>query len=235
MHIKKLSHCCLVIDLKVSEKASVGVTGHSRRILLDPGFYSVEAHSKVNKIDVVLITHEHFDHFHIESLKKLLESHPDVSVICDIGVGAILAKEGIKHVVMEHGDSIDVKGIHIEAYGKDHAILHSSLPLMSNIGYFIYGDSSNKSDLDRSDLKFFFPGDAFTDPGKEIDILALPVAGPWMKISEAIDYALKVKPKKAFPVHDALRGSTQHLLPERILGASGIEFIKLEEGGTFNL
>jgi L-ascorbate metabolism protein UlaG (beta-lactamase superfamily) len=212
MQIHKLAHCCLVIDLKASD-------GHFRRILLDPGFYSVEKHSKVNKIDIVLITHEHADHFHIESLKELLKNHPDVEIITDKGVGATLAKEGITHHVMERDNVIDTKGIHIEAYGKDHAILHSSLPLMSNIGFLIQNS-------------FFFPGDAFTLIDKEIDILALPVAGPWMKISEAIDYAIQLKPKKAFPVHDAVRIPTAHLLPERILGANGIEFIKLEEGAT---
>jgi len=215
MKIHKLAHCCLVIDLKSKE-------GHSRRILLDPGFYSVERHIKVNKIDIVLITHDHADHLHIESLKELLKSHPDVEIITNDTVGAILAKEGIEHHVMEHGNVIDTKGVHIEAYGKNHAILHSSMPLMSNVGFLIEESVGRK---------FFFPGDAFTLIDKEVDILALPVAGPWMKISEAIDYALQMKPKKAFPVHDAVRIPTAHILPERILGANGIEFIKLEEGG----
>ena len=218
MKIHKLAHCCLVIDLKTKE-------GHSRRILLDPGFYSVEKHIKVNKIDIVLITHDHADHLHIESLKELLKSHPDVEIITNDTVGAILAKEGIEHRVMEHGNVIDTKGVHIEAYGKNHAILHSSMPLMSNVGFLIEGSVGRK---------FFFPGDAFTLIDKEVDILALPVAGPWMKISEAVDYALQMKPKKAFPVHDAVRIPTNHIVPERILGANGIEFIKLEEGGEID-
>jgi len=211
MKIHKISHCCLVIDLKSTE-------GKERRVLLDPGFYSLEKHSKVHKIDIVLITHEHADHFHIDSLKELVREQPDVTVITNDAVGAILAKEGIAHHIMEHGNAIDIKGIHIEGYGRDHALLHKSIPAFSNVGFFIQN-------------QFFFPGDAFTNPDKEIGILALPVAGPWMKISEAIDYALTLKPKKAFPVHDGVRIPTQHLLPEKILGQNGIEFIKLEEGG----
>ncbi len=218
MKIHKLVHCCLVIDLKSND-------GYLRRILLDPGFYSLEKHSKVHKIDIVLITHEHTDHFHIESLKELIKNHPEVSVITNDAVGAILAKEGIEHRVMEHGNTVDVKGVHIEAYGKEHAVLHNTIPVFSNVGYLITESHSDKP------AHFFFPGDAFTDPLKEIDVLALPVAGPWMKISEAIDYALQLKPKKAFPVHDAIRTPPQHFLPEKILGINGIEFIKLEEGG----
>ena len=213
MHIKKLAHCCLVIDLKNSE-------GKPIRILVDPGSYSIEEHDKIQHADVVLITHEHADHFHIESLKALVKRSPDVSIITDVGVGAILAKEGVEHHVMEHGNAIDLKDIHIEAYGKDHAILHKSLPLMSNIGFFV-------------ENKLFFPGDAFTDPAKEVDVLALPVAGPWMKISEAVDFAIKLKPRIAFPVHDGERSISAHRIPEMILPKNGIEFIKLQEGGSF--
>jgi L-ascorbate metabolism protein UlaG (beta-lactamase superfamily) len=215
MHIKKLKHCCLVIDLK-------NVDGKSRRILIDPGFYSLEEHDKIKHADIVLITHEHADHFHIESLKALVKRAPDVSVITNDSVGAILAKEGIEHHVMEHGNVVDIKGVHVEAYGKDHALMHKSITPVSNVGYFI-------------ENKFFFPGDAFTDPKKPIDVLALPVAGPWMKLSEAIDYTLELKPRMAFPVHDGLRIPTQHLLPEKILGQNGIEFIKLEEGQSLDV
>jgi L-ascorbate metabolism protein UlaG (beta-lactamase superfamily) len=215
MHIHKLKHCCLVIDLKAKD-------GKSKRILMDPGIYSIEEHDKLKHVDIVLITHEHADHFHIESLKALIKRAPDASIVTDVGVGAILAKEGVEHRVMEHGNSIDLKGIHIEAFGKVHAILHGSLPLMSNIGFFI-------------ENKLFFPGDAFTDPKKPIDVLALPVAGPWMKISEAVNYALEVKPRLAFPVHDAIRFASAHRIPDMILNKNGIEFIKLEEGGELDI
>ena len=133
MRIQKLSHCCLVIDV------------NNKRILLDPGFYSIEEHDKLSNIDVVLITHEHADHFHIESLKALIKRCPDVTVITNDAVGAILAKEGIEHRIMMHGNSVDVKGVHIDAYGRDHAVIHSSIPLFSKVGFFIND-------------QFFFPG-----------------------------------------------------------------------------
>jgi len=210
MHIKKLKHCCMVID--------VGKT----RIITDPGFYSIEEHDKVKHTDIVLITHEHTDHFHIESVKAMLKRIPNLSIIANDAVGEILAKEGVKHHIMKHGDVIDMKGVHIEAYGEKHAIMHSSIPPVSNIGFFL-------------ENKLFFPGDALTDPHRSVDVLALPVAGPWLKLSESIDYALKLRPRLAFPVHDGLRGATQHLLPEKVLGENGIEFIKLEEGGELEV
>jgi L-ascorbate metabolism protein UlaG (beta-lactamase superfamily) len=210
MKIKKLSHCCLVIDV------------NDRRVILDPGEFSLEEHSKVKDPDVILITHEHYDHFHLPSLKELVRTNPDIVVITNDVVGELISKEGIKHSVMRHGNSIDVKGIHIEAYGEKHALVYPSIPPISNVGYFI-------------ENKFFFPGDAFTNPDKKVEVLALPVAGPWMKLSEAIDYGLLLKPRIAFPVHDAVRIPAQHSLPEKLLGAQGIQFIKLAEGGEVTI
>jgi len=189
------------------------------RIMTDPGMYSLEQHDKVSNLNMILITHEHADHFHVESLKAAVKRMPDITVITNDSVGEILVKEGIRHRVMIHGDVIDHAGIHIEAYGKKHALIHKSLPQSSNVGFMIGTEPS-----------LFFPGDALTDPKKKLDALALPVAGPWLKISESIDYALKLQPKMAFPVHDAVRSAFHHILVEKILTANGVDFTKLEEG-----
>lgn len=211
MHIRKLRHCCMVI--------TVGKT----IIVTDPGIYSLEQHDKISHADIVLITHEHADHFHIESLEALLKRSPQTSVIANDAVGAILGGEGIEHHIMEHGDVIDHKGIHIEAYGKKHAVIHQSLPVVSNVGFLL-------------ENKLFYPGDALTDPGKPVDVLALPTVGPWLKVSESIDYGLKLKPRVAFPVHDAIApvGFMHHVF-EKALSENGIEFVKLEEGGELDI
>ena len=67
-----------------------------------------------------------------------------------------------------------------------------------------------------------------------LKILALPVAGPWMKISEAIDYAKLLKSKVCFPVHDASLKSTSfiHSIPQKFLPPFGIEFVEILEGST---
>ena len=59
MKITKFGHCCLLIETK------------GKRVLTDPGSYTVEAHSKITDIDYLLFTHEHQDHYHLESLKVL--------------------------------------------------------------------------------------------------------------------------------------------------------------------
>ncbi len=204
MKITKFGHCYLLIEEN-------GV-----RILTDPGTYSTQQNA-VKNINFVLITHEHADHFHIDSLKTLLKNNPQARVITNKSVGVLLEKEGIVFDIVEDGQSFDANGVSIEGFGKDHALMHTSIPPIQNVGYFIAN-------------KLFYPGDAFTNPRKHVEVLALPVAGPWMKLLEAIDYALELKPKTCFPVHDGILkqpGST-HALPPKVLEPKGIKFVTLE-------
>jgi len=206
MRITKFGHCCLLIEEN-------GV-----RILTDPGSYSTQQ-NEVKNVDFVLITHEHSDHLHIDSLRALLKNNPQAKVITNKSVGALLQQEGIAFSIVEDGQRADANGVNIEGYGSVHALMHAAVPSIQNTGYFIA-------------KRLFYPGDAFTDPNKPVEILALPVAGPWMKLSEAIEYALAIKPSSCFPVHDGILkspGST-HLIPPKILGPKGIAFTILEIG-----
>jgi len=204
MKITKFGHCCLLIEEN-------GV-----RILTDPGTYSMQQ-SEVKNIDFVLITHEHADHLHIESLQALLKNNPQAKVITNKSVGALLEENSIAFSLVEDGQNFDADGVLIEGFGKDHALMHTSIPPIQNTGYFIAD-------------KLFYPGDAFTNPGKQVEVLALPVAGPWMRLLEAIDYAVEVKPKICFPVHEGILkqpGST-HAIPPKVLESEGIKFMVME-------
>lgn len=51
-----------------------------------------------------------------------------------------------------------------------------------------------------------------------------------MKLSEAIDYAKKIKPNRCFPVHEGIlkMPGTTHKIPPTALESVGIKFIVLE-------
>jgi hypothetical protein len=70
-------------------------------------------------------------------------------------------------------------------------VIHSSIPVIDNVGVLINDE-------------LFYPGDSFTVPDVEVGTLAAPAGAPWSKISEAIDYVLAVKPRRAFSTHQAL-------------------------------
>lgn len=208
MKIQKFNHCCMLIEES------------GLRILVDPGMFSVAEHSALENIDVVLITHEHADHFHVDSLKTVLEKNPNAVVFTIRVVADLMKEKGMTATLLEDGGKETVKGVVFEAFGKTHAPLHPSMPVMFNTGYFI---------ADR----FFFPGDALTNPGKQMEILALPVAGPWLKMSEVIDYALALKPKIAIPVHDGLMANPTMFHPyfKQFLSPQGITVESIDGKG----
>lgn len=187
------------------------------KILTDPGDYST-TQNDITGVDVVLITHEHSDHLHIESLKKVLVNNPKAQIFTNSGVGETLKREGLSFELLEQGQQV-IKGVAIEAFGKLHALIYSSLQPIPNIGYLIAN-------------RFFYPGDAFTIPVSQVEILALPVSAPWLKISESLDYAKKVNPKVCFPVHDGMLKiyGGAHKLPSMELPKSGINFVIPELG-----
>lgn len=205
MKITKLGHCCLLIETK------------GKRVLTDPGSYTIEVHKKLENIDYILFTHEHQDHYHLESLKVILENNPQATIYTNSSVSELLEKEGIKHVIVSNGEDVLLGEISLSGIGEKHAQMHSSIPQSSNLGFFI-------------DRRLWYPGDAFTDPKQKVEILALPVSGPWMKISDAIDYAILLRPRVAFPVHDGTRFGSAHTLPTKILPNHGIEFVAMVEG-----
>jgi L-ascorbate metabolism protein UlaG (beta-lactamase superfamily) len=205
MKIRKLGHCCLVIETK------------GKRVLTDPGSYTLESHCQLENIDYILFTHEHPDHYHIDSLKIVLEKNPQAIVYANNSVGDLLKEEGIAHTLVSNGEKVFLDEISLVGIGEKHAEMHDSIPQSSNTGYFI-------------DERLWYPGDAFTNPERGVEILALPVSGPWMKIGEAIDYAIQIKPKVAFPVHDGTKWGSSHTLPAKILPNHGIEFIIMTEG-----
>lgn len=208
MKVKKLGHCCLRIETK-------GLT-----ILTDPGTFSTGQDSETG-IDLILITHEHADHLHIDSLKTVLKNNPQAKVVSNKGVGKILDEAGINYELLEGTSTTKVKDVALEAFDCRHEEIYKELGQVQNTGYFIDG-------------RLFYPGDSFGNPKKKIEILAWPAAGPWCRIADAINYALKMKPQKLFPVHDG--GLTDQAAPtvRRIPGImfkeNGIEFVELGKG-----
>lgn len=209
MKIKKLGHCCLLIN-----------TGEVK-ILTDPGAFTVDSHKEITGIDIILITHEHADHLHIDSLKEIVANNPEAKVITNSSVGKLITEENIEYEILEGRKSKDFSGVLIEAFDEKHAEIFEEIAQVQNTGYFI-------------DNKLFYPGDAYCDPEKKIDILALPVAGPWCKIPDAIRYALRLKPSKVLPVHDGMlqtkRIGGSHAIPLKVLQENSIDFIPMIEG-----
>jgi len=208
MKITKYGHCCLLIEES------------GLKFLTDPGAYSTLP-NEITGLHAVLITHDHADHLHVDSLKAVLKNNPKAKIITNTGTAPAVQAAGFTPVILDDGGSLKEGTVLLEALGKTHAVIYHGMPPMPNTGFFIA-------------TRLFYPGDAFTDPKKPVEILALPAAGPWMKISEAVDYALKLKPKKCFPVHDGILKvpGMMDKVYQRFLDPQGIKFERLEDGKT---
>ncbi|MEZ4200694.1 MAG: MBL fold metallo-hydrolase [Candidatus Paceibacterota bacterium] len=210
MKITKFAQCCLLIEVD------------DKRILTDPGRFST-AQNELTDIDIVLITHEHADHLHSESVQAVMRNNPEAKLITNSSVGKVLDELEVTYTVVEGRDVCTTCDIALAAFDGPHAEIYESFGLVQNTGYFI-ADS------------LFYPGDAYTEPGRDVPILALPVAGPWCKSAEAIAYAKRVNPTKAFPVHDWLLNEDGIALTHGIFGTAlqeaGIEFVPLQNNET---
>lgn len=208
MTITKFGHCCILIEVK------------EKRILVDPGRFST-GQNQLTDIDIVLITHEHADHCHTESVLQIAANNPDVIIVTNTSVATLLQSLEIEAHVIEGRDRANVADVSLEAFDGEHVEIFEEFGLVQNTGYLV-------------EDHFFFPGDAYTVPNKQVKVLALPVSGPWCKIADAIRYALMVKPAVAFPVHDATLNEAGQAVTyphfERELSKASIEFLVLESG-----
>lgn len=211
MKIKKYGHACVLVE-------DGGV-----KVIVDPGNWNPVPDA--TGVAAVLITHEHQDHMDTGQVKAIVSNNPGVRVITHEAAGKALTDAGIEWEKIESGDIVDVNGLSIESTGIEHAPIYVTSPCR-NTGFRI-GD-------------LFVPGDAIHDvPKGAVRVLLLPTGGPWMKISEAIDYAKKVKPEIVVPIHDAMYTDTYRAAMPHFIGGmlkeDGIEFRPLEAGAEIEL
>src|SRR3989344_7007912 len=208
MKVTKYGHACLLIE-----------EGRAK-LLLDPGVWNPVPDAE--GIDAVLITHEHQDHVDIEQLKDVLGRNPGAVVYTHEAVGRLLRDAAIAYPALAEGETVTVKGVSVQSFGHDHAVVYGASPCR-NTGYLIAE-------------KLYVPGDALHDvPLKQVEILALPTGAPWMKLSEAVDYVKKVKPRVVFPIHDGMYTEEYRsgLVPRVIAGnLEGIEYRDMPAGAV---
>ena len=176
MRITKFGHACVRVE-------HAGV-----RLVLDPGGFT--AREAVTGADVVLITHEHADHWTPDQLRATdAPIHTIAAVAAQIADAAPEVAERV--VVVAPGESFDV-GVPVTAVGEKHAVIHPELPHFDNSGFL----------LEVAGTRVFHPGDALTLPEVDVDLLLLPVSAPWLRIAECIDYARDVGAPRSLAIHD---------------------------------
>lgn len=183
-----------------------------QQLLIDPGMYSK---TLPDTKDVVAITlsHVHDDHSFRPHLEQLISLHPGLKIFGPKEVAQKL--EGIEVTVCFHGDRHQVGEFTIDFFGYLHQEIHRSIPLVENLGVMVNG--------------LYYPGDSYTIPETQVDVLACPSSAPWLKISDVMDYLVAVKPKRVFPTHNALLAEEGHALQN-----GRIKEVTEGQGGSFS-
>jgi L-ascorbate metabolism protein UlaG (beta-lactamase superfamily) len=170
-----LGHACLLIETPTA------------RLLIDPG--TMSAFTEVRELDAVLVTHQHPDHVDAARLAALLAANPQAQLVVD--ADSVTAVPGLSaHQVAGPGDRLQFGGARVDVLGGRHAEVYGGLPGCTNSAYLI------------DDGAFLHPGDSFFVPDQDVEVLAVAVDGPWLKLAEAVDYVRAVGPRVAVPMHE---------------------------------
>ena len=204
MKLTKYEHACFIV-----EKDGVS-------IVVDPGVLTTDF-SIPDEVAAIIVTHEHADHFDPEHIAAIIAKNPAATII---GPGDVVSQLGSYTTrAVRGGDNFTIDGVELEFFGDKHTPVHPSRPVVQNVGVLI-------------DERIYYPGDSFTIPEKSVDVLALPIGAPWMKLSEAMDFLIAVGPRLAFPTHDAvLSRDGQGFSDANIKGfadAEGIEYTRID-------
>lgn len=169
------------------EHSGLELEERGAKLFIDPGAFTSPLTDTAGAVAVV-ITHEHPDHWTPEQLNRVLELSPEAKIYGPEGVAA--AASGFDVTVVHPGDTIEAGPFTLRFFGGKHAVIHSSIPVVDNVGVLV-NDT------------LYYAGDSFSEPeGVEVDLLAAPAGAPWMKIAEVIDYVLALKPKRSIPMHE---------------------------------
>lgn len=210
MKITKLVHSCVLVETE------------DRVALFDPGVYSWKSGTfdidKIDRIDRIIITHPHPDHFHPEFIQTVVDTFPQAEFRGNSAVAKLLKESGINADVKT--DSACTK-----SFEAPHDPVEPFLMTVDNTGFHFQDE-------------FTHPGDShhFEETKR---ILAMPLIAPWGSIMDGMKRVYELMPEVVIPIHeyhytDASQKWAYDILAERF-SDKGIKFIVPEMGKTLEV
>ena len=114
MELTKFGHACVRLEKD------------GRRLVIDPG--GLTGPEALEGADAVLVTHEHFDHFSEEVLRKAAAEHPGLRIWTNSSVAGKLDGIGTQVVTTGDEDAFSAAGFDIRVHGTWHAVIHPDIP-----------------------------------------------------------------------------------------------------------
>ena len=187
----------------------------SKTIYLDP--YQV---SSGPKADLIMITHDHFDHCSLDDVAKIQQP----------GTVIVTEKDSAKKLtgdlrVIKPGESLVVDEVKVEAVPSYNTDKEFHPKRNAWLGFII----------EIQGVRVFHAGDTDFIPemnGFNVDIALLPVSGTYvMTADQAVKAALAISPKLAIPMHyGTIVGSDQDAITFKKALEGKIEVLVLQKG-----
>lgn len=185
MRITHLGHSAVLVETERT------------RLLIDPGNLSDAWHG-VEDLDAVLVTHLHPDHLDSQSFPALMAANPKAHVYAEASIPDALVSGDINlgpMIGVGAGDEFRLGDLVVGAVGGVHAEIHADIPRIGNLGFVLRAEG---------EPSLFHPGDSYATAPAGVDVLAVPLYGPWAAMKETIDFVRAVGALEGFPIHEQL-------------------------------
>ena len=144
-----------------------------------------------NDADIVLVTHDHYDHFSPEDIEKIINN--ETIIVAPKTVKALSKMRNT--VLVEPNNAYEVKGIKIETIPAYNVNKQFHQKDNQWVGYIIVIDKT----------RYYIAGDTdVTSENKQVncDVAFIPVGGTYtMNYTEAAELVNTIKPKIVVPTH----------------------------------
>ncbi|WP_052314454.1 MBL fold metallo-hydrolase [Nocardia thailandica] len=206
--------------------ATVRLEAGEAVIVVDPGVLAPD--SAFTQVDAFLVTHDHEDHVDVERLAGALAATPGSRAWAPSTVVERLRAAGAAGEQVEAVDRdtrFEAAGVAVRAIAGTHAAIHPAVPDLTNVAYLV---------ADR----LLHPGDAFpaVPDAPALEVMFLPVSGPWMRFADAADYVAALHPGIVVPIHDGDLNDVGRTLTDQLSGLLGdVRYERLSDGRTLTV
>ena len=174
--------------MKISINTHSSIRIEDKKVIyFDPFEIENEAHDA----DIIYITHDHYDHFSIDDIRKI-EKEDTVYVIPECMYN-LLGGENV--VVVKAGDKTMIEGYETEVIPSYNVNKQFHTKEKNYVGYIVTIDNqrvyvAGDCDANEDNLKI------------SCDIALIPIGGKYtMDYAQAADFINHIKPKIAIPTH----------------------------------